>query len=55
MKELAREYTERMKKLLGSSFDDYENALNLPPVRAFRVNTDKISVEAFENINVFSK
>ncbi len=54
MKELAREYTDRMKKLLGSDFNDYMKALEETPVRAFRVNTEKISVEDFEKINVFS-
>ncbi len=54
MKELAREYTDRMKKLLGSDFNEYMKALEETPVRAFRVNTEKISVEDFEKINVFS-
>ena len=54
MKELAREYSERMKKLLGNSFDDYMNALNESPVRSFRVNTNKISLEDFEKLNIFS-
>lgn len=54
MKELAHEYTERMKKLLSSDFDDYMKALEGAPVRAFRVNTEKISVEDFEKINIFS-
>ncbi len=54
MKELPIEYTERMKALLGSEFDDYISALNNSPVRGFRVNTDKISLEDFKNINSFS-
>lgn len=54
MKDLPLEYSERMKNLLGEEFDDYINALNCSPVRAFRINTDKISVEDFDKINVFS-
>ncbi len=55
MKELPLEYSERMKKLLGNDYSEYLNAIESSPVRAFRVNTDKISLEDFEKINVFSK
>lgn len=55
MKELPLEYSERMKKLLGNGFDSYINALKSSPIRAFRVNTDKISLEDFKKINIFSK
>lgn len=55
MKELPIEYSERMKSLLGNEYDNYINSLASSPVRAFRVNTDKISLEDFEKINVFSK
>ncbi len=55
MKDLPLEYSERMKMLLGNEYDDYISALSNPPVRGFRVNTDKISLEDFEKINVFSK
>jgi len=44
-----------MKKLLGTEFDSYIKELQNPPIKAFRVNTDKISLEEFEKINVFSK
>ena len=54
MKTLPAEYIDRMKKLLGDEFDEYLNALNEPPVRAFRVNTEKISSDEFEKINIFS-
>ncbi len=54
MKELPLEYSERMKELLGNGFDDYINALNSSPVRGFRVNTDKISLDDFKKINVLS-
>lgn len=54
MKELPIEYTQRMQKLLGDEYKDYLNALSSPPVRGFRVNTDKISLEEFEKLNIFS-
>ncbi|MBQ2847908.1 MAG: RNA methyltransferase [Clostridia bacterium] len=53
MKNLPIEFSERMKALLGNEYDDYIKALNAPPVRAFRVNTEKISSEDFEKINSF--
>ncbi|MBE6739020.1 MAG: RNA methyltransferase [Ruminococcaceae bacterium] len=53
MKQLDENYVSRMKQLLGVEFDDYIDAINSQPVRAFRVNTDKISTEEFEKINVF--
>lgn len=47
---LPEKYKERMKRLLGEEYEAYERALGEAPVRAFRVNTDKISVEDFEKI-----
>ena len=55
MKVLPSEYIERMKSLLGDEFNEYVDSLNNSPVRAFRVNTEKISCLDFQNINVFSK
>lgn len=55
MKELPIKYKERMQKLLGDEFSEYEKALSEEPVRGFRVNTDKISLEDFQKINIFSK
>lgn len=56
MKELPKEYKNRMKNLLGvEEYEAYEKALQDSPVKAFRVNTDKISVEDFQKINIFSK
>ncbi len=54
MKELPVEYVNRMTELLGDEYGDYVSALNSKPVRAFRVNTDKISLDEFEKINPFS-
>lgn len=53
MKQLPPEYINRMKRLLGSEYADYEHALTEPCVKGFRVNTDKISLEDFEKINPF--
>ncbi len=54
MKELPIEFSERMKVILGNDFISYTDSLNSSPVRGFRVNTDKISLEDFEKINIFS-
>lgn len=53
MKQLPFEFCERMKSLLGDDYDKFIAALNEPPVKAYRVNTDKISLKDFEKINVF--
>lgn len=54
MKKLPAEYTDRMKQLLDDEFSEYEKALEMAPVKGFRINTDKISVEEFEKLNIFS-
>ncbi|MBE6756564.1 MAG: RNA methyltransferase [Ruminococcaceae bacterium] len=53
MKNLPLEFTDRMKKLLGDEFEEFISAVNGTPVKGFRVNTEKISLEDFEKINVF--
>lgn len=53
MKQLPIDFVNRMKTLLGDEYADYEKAVNQSPVRAFRVNTNKISIEDFEKINPF--
>lgn len=55
MKNLPEKFIARMKKLEGFDFDAYMTALKEAPVKGFRVNTDKISLEEFEKINVFGK
>ena len=50
MKRLPLEYTQRMKSLLGEDYAAYESVMEEPPVKGFRVNTDKISLEEFEKI-----
>lgn len=55
MKELPFEFTERMKRLLGEEeFSLYEASFNQKAVRAFRVNTEKISVQDFALIDPFN-
>lgn len=54
MKNLPIEYENRMKKLLGKEFEDYKKALEQSPVRALRVNTDKISVGEFVKVCPFT-
>ncbi|MEE0945454.1 MAG: NOL1/NOP2/sun family putative RNA methylase [Acutalibacteraceae bacterium] len=49
------QFEERMKKLLKDDFEDFVNSLQDKPVKAFRVNTEKISVKDFQKINIFSK
>ena len=55
MKTLPPEFETRMKRLLGNEgYFRYVSSFDEPAVRAFRVNTDKISVEDFAAINPFS-
>ncbi len=39
--------------MLGDEYDDFLMSYDEKPVRAFRVNTDKISLEDFEKLNIF--
>ena len=55
MKELPVEFAARMKQLLGEEeFRLYEDSFRENAVRAFRVNTEKISVKDFAEIDPFS-
>lgn len=55
MKELPLEFTARMKALLGTDgFTHYAASFCEPAVRAFRVNTEKISLSDFALDNPFS-
>ncbi|MBR5246702.1 MAG: RNA methyltransferase [Clostridia bacterium] len=54
MKQLPLEFQERMKTLLGDEYENFIKSYDEKPVRAFRVNTDKISLEDFEKLNIFS-
>lgn len=53
MRNLPLEFTERMKGLLGEEYPLFEKALMEEPQKAFRVNTEKMSVEDFSKINPF--
>ena len=54
MKTLPIDFENRMKNLLGEEFQTYKASLEEEPVRSFRVNTDKISLEDFDKIDVFN-
>ncbi len=45
MIDLPASFTDKMKTLLGSSYDDYIDSFNCRPYRGLRVNTSKISPE----------
>jgi len=51
MKKLPEEFITRMKKILCEEYEQYEKSMYDSPVRAFRVNTDKISIDEFEKIS----
>ena len=53
MKKLPQEFKARMQTLLLDEFADYEKTLEEMPVKAYRVNTNKISIKDFEKINPF--
>lgn len=55
MKALPEAFSARMQILLKEDYPLYCKSLEEPPVKGFRVNTDKISVEDFEKINIFGK
>ncbi len=50
---LPKLYEDRMKKMLGSEYADYEASLAEPFIHGLRVNTKKISVEDFLKISPF--
>ena len=54
MKILPVDFENRMKNLLGDEFEAYKACLEEPPVGSFRVNTNKISLEDFNKINIFN-
>ncbi|MBR3788403.1 MAG: RNA methyltransferase [Clostridia bacterium] len=54
MKTLPIDFENRMKNLLGDEFESYKNSLEEEPVRSFRINTNKISLEDFNKIDVFN-
>lgn len=55
MKQLPQNFTNRMKNLLGEEYPLYEKAINENAVKGFRVNSEKISKQDFEKINIFGQ
>lgn len=54
MKQLPKDFENRMKALLKEDFESYIEEMKNPPIKAFRVNTDKISLDDFSKINTLS-
>ena len=54
MKQLPKPFLTRMEGLLDKDFPDFLNSYNQPAVKSFRVNTKKIAVEDFMEIEDFS-
>ncbi len=52
MKILPQQFKERMQLILGDEYPLYEKAINSEPIKGFRVNTDKISLKDFSEINI---
>ena len=50
---LPEKYLENMKILLKEEFDDYLSSFNNKPIHSLRINTNKISIRDFLNINPF--
>lgn len=53
MKQLPEAFTARMKTLLGTEYEEYLASYEESAVRAFRVNTQKISAADFDAISPF--
>lgn len=51
---LPKEYIDNMTNLLGEEYKEYEACLDKPMFHGIRINTKKISVEDFLEINQFS-
>ncbi len=54
MKNLPKDFLNRMQSLLGEDFEKFLKSYDEKPSRAFRVNTEKISKEDFEKIDIFN-
>ena len=50
MIDLPKAYCEKMRTILGSDYQRYEESFSLPPSRGLLINTRKISVEAFDDL-----
>lgn len=52
--ELPKEFLSKMKDLLKDEFDDFLHSYEEPKIQSLRVNTLKLSIEEFLNINPFT-
>jgi NOL1/NOP2/sun family putative RNA methylase len=52
--QLPEDFTKRMKVLLGEEFEEFLQSYEKERTQAFRINTQKISIESFMKINPFS-
>ena len=52
--ELPKAFEERMRRLLGEEYEDFRAAYEQPEAQALRVNTGKLSKEAFLSLAPFS-
>ncbi|MDE6852091.1 MAG: SAM-dependent methyltransferase, partial [Lachnospiraceae bacterium] len=55
MKELPQEFCEKMQDLLGEEYDAYRQSMKQDSYTAVRINTNKISVEAWDEICPFEQ
>lgn len=54
MERLPEQYRENMKELLGAEYSEYINSFSEKSYTAFRMNTSKISLKEWQEINPFS-
>lgn len=52
---LPEKFVIRMKKLLGDEYPDFLQSLESESIKGYRVNTDKISLEEYDKINILGK
>ena len=50
---MKQDFLDRMKEMLKDEYEQYLNTLDQPAYRGLRVNTLKISAEAFQNLQLF--
>lgn len=53
MRELPREFCEKMQELLGEEYDAYRQSLEQNPCTAVRINTNKVSLKTWDAICPF--
>ncbi len=54
MIDLPQAFSERMKMLLDNEFEEYVKSFDLPPVKAFRINTAKVKNDCFSKFDELS-